>query len=153
MAMTLAQYETLMENIEQVITARNTEEYLAENPEAEYPPPPDPAYDVLKLTTYAQLLECLGDGASVVAERLTTGSNGKATITFPAMTTPVVTAAVVDATVDNTYYQVVIESLTTTSAVVRVTQNSAVTVLGISVLSVPSAADGASVHVIVADQG
>lgn len=153
MAVTMAQYETLMENIEQVITAKNIEDYLAENPEAEFPLPPDPPYSVLKVAGLAQLLECLGTGATVVAERLTTASNGKATITFPEMVNPVVSASVVDGTVDNTYYQVVIESLTSTSAVVRVTQNAAVTVLGISVLSVPAAANGASVHVIVADQG
>lgn len=147
MAPTLAQYEEMLENIEQVISTRNIEDYLTEFPESDFPLPPDPTYDELKVPAYEHFLSCIS--SAVKSEVLTTGSDGRATITFPTTSGAVVTASVVDATADNVFYQVVIESVTSTQAVVRVTQNTAVTVLGIAVLSVPSAANAASVHVVV----
>lgn len=151
MAVTLAEYETMLENIEQTITARNIEEYLVENPEAEFPPPPDPSYDEIKVTAYNQYLGCIG--IVPVAAVLTTDGSGNATLEYAEMDDPVVSVAVVDATADNTYYQVVIESVSSTAAVVRVTQNTAVAILGIPVLTVPSAASGVSVHVMAVDAG
>ena len=79
--------------------------------------------------------------------RGTTGSDGKLTVTYPEMETPVVTASVVDATQDNTYFQVAIESVSSTQAVLRVTQTAGTTLLGIPLLTVPSLAVGATVHV------
>lgn len=152
MAMTEAQYADFMENTEQVITARNLEEYLVENPEAEYPPPPDPTYAELLVTGRAQMLDCLGEG-NIQAAVLTTDSSGNATLEYPEMDDPVISATVVDATDDTTFYQVVIQSVTSTAAVVRVTQNTAVTLLGIPVLTIPAAANGASVHVSAVDAG
>lgn len=58
-----------------------------------------------------------------------------------------VTASVVDATQDNTYFQVAIESVSSTQAVLRVTQTAGTTLLGIPLLTVPSLAVGATVHV------
>lgn len=63
------------------------------------------------------------------------------------METPVVTASVVDATQDNVYFQVAVESVSATQAVLRVTQTSGTALLGIPLLTVPSLAVGATVHV------
>lgn len=53
-----AQYAELMENTEQVITARNLEEYLVENP-GPYPPPPDPTYAEWLPVGLAQFVACV----------------------------------------------------------------------------------------------
>lgn len=149
MAITQTQFNELVELFEQTIIARNLEEYLATDPGAF--PMPDPSYAEIRVTTYDLFQAAVIDVGSVVAaEVLTTASDGRATITFPTTTGAVVTAAaVVDATADNVFYSVVVESVSTTGAVVRVVQNTAVVLLGISVLTVPVAANGASVHVIV----
>ena len=156
MGMSEAQYAEFMENTEQVITARNLEEFLAENPEAEYPPPPDPTYAEWLVAGRAQLAACLEAG-NVHAAVLTTGSSGgdlgKATLEYPAMTTPVVVASVLDASQDNVYYQAAIESVGAEAAVVRVTETSGTTLLGIPLLTVPSLSAGATVYVMAYDAG
>lgn len=153
MAMSEAQYAEWLENTEQAITARNIEEYLVENP-GPYPPQPDPTYAEWLVTGRAQMLGCLAAG-NVHAAVLTTGSSGategRVTLEYPEMTTPVVVAAVVDPTENNVYFQVVVESVGSESAVVRVTQNTSATVLGISLLTVPTLAAGVSVHVMAYD--
>ncbi|ASU00820.2 hypothetical protein NTR1_62 [Nocardia phage NTR1] len=155
MAMSAAQYAVWLENTEQAITARNIEEYLVENP-GPYPPAPDPTYAEWLVAGRAQMLECLEAG-NVHAAVLTTGSTGaaegRATLEYPEMTTPVVVATAVDPTENNVYYQVAVESVGSESAVVRVTQNTSVTLLGIAVLTVPTLAAGVTVHVMAYDAG
>lgn len=154
MAMSQAQYATFMENTEQVITARNQEEYLALYPGAF--PAPDPTYAEWLPTGHDQMVECMGAG-NVHAAVLTTGSSGgglgKATLTYPTMVTPVAVATVLDATQDNTYFQTCVESVSATQVVVRVTSASGLTLLGIPLLSQPSLAAGATVYVMVYDAG
>lgn len=160
MAISDSDYGVFMKNFEITLSARNQEEFLEMYPEAEYPPPPDPSYAELLPDTTDQFQEMLRTefvSGRAVAAVLTTGSTGaaqgRATITYDTMTTPVVLAQVLDATWDTTYFTVVVESVSATSATVRVAQNTAVTVLGISVLALPSLAVGATVHVFVYDAG
>lgn len=155
MAISDGDYATFMENTEQVITARNQEEYLVLYPGSF--PDPDPSYAEWLPVANAQFAEMLATGPTVHAAVLTTGTSGgglgKATLTYPSMTTPVISVEVVDATQDNTYYQVCIESVSSTQAVVRVTVAAGVTILGIPVLQLPSLAAGATVHVMAYDAG
>lgn len=157
MAISDSDYAVFLENIEQTITARNIEEYLAENP-GPYPPAPDPTYAEWLPDACSQFKTLLGTSVTTVhAAVLTTGTSGgglgKATITYPSMTTPVVVATVLDATQDNTYFQTCVESTSSTSATVRVTTAAGVTILGIPVLQIPSLASGATVFVMAYDAG
>lgn len=150
-------YAVFLENIEQTITARDQEEYLVENP-GPYPPQPDPSYAELLPVAAAQFKTMLADGGTTVhAAALTTGTSGgglgRATLTYPAMTTPVVVVSVQDATQDNTYYQCCVESAGSTSATVRVTSAAGVTLLGIPVLQIPALAGGVTVYVMAYDAG
>lgn len=148
MAISQTQFNDLVELFEQTIIARNLEEYLLTDPGAF--PAPDPSYAEVQVTAYDLFQIAVVDSPSLVAaEVLTTGSDGRATITFDETEGAIVTASVVDATADNLYFTVVVESVTDTSAVVRVLRTTAVTVLGISVLGLPAAANAASVHVMV----
>lgn len=84
---------------------------------------------------------------------LTTNAQGRVTLDYPTQTNqPAVSAAVVDS-VGGTWYQVVVESVSATQAVVRVTKTSAVTVLGISVLAAATTvASGVTVHVVAVER-
>lgn len=148
MSISQSEFNNLVELFEQTIIARNLEEYLLTDPGAF--PAPDPSYAEVQVTTYDLFQQAVVDASSMVAaEVLTTGSDGRATITYPETEDPVVAATVVDATADNQHFSIVVESVTTTQAVVRVLRTTAVTVLGISVLGLPTAANAASVHVMV----
>jgi hypothetical protein len=79
-----------------------------------------------------------GADAIACAAILSTASNGKVTWNFPITfaAPPAVTAAVVDPnTGDTTWFDVVIESVSTTQAVVQVLQTSAIVILAIQVLT------------------
>lgn len=158
MAITTATYAAFLDYINNTLTAENLEAYLAANPGATYPPPPDPSYAELLPLARDQFQDLLDSSSAVVAAVLTTGTSGgtlgRATINYPGgMATPVVLVSVIDATENNVYFQAVIESVGSNSATVRVTQNTSATVLGISLLTVPTLAAGATVHVLVYDAG
>lgn len=156
MALSESLYADLMESIEQVMTSRNVEEFKVAYPEEEYPGWPDPTYAEWLVTGRGLLISAL-HAECVHAGVLTTGTSGpglgRATLTYPEMTTPVVIATPLDASFDSTYFHAVVESAGATSATVRVVQNTSATVLGISLLTVPTLASGASVHVMAFDAG
>lgn len=156
MALSETDYADLMESIEQVMTSRNVEEFKANYPLEEFPAWPDPTYAEWLVTGRALMIACLRS-EGVVSGVLTTGTSGgtlgRATITYPEMTTPVVVATPLDASFDTTYFHAVAESVSSTSATVRVVQNTSAVVLGISLLTVPTLASGAVVHVMVYDAG
>lgn len=156
MALSENDYAEWVESIEQTLSAHNLEIFKTEHPEEMYPDWPDPTYAQWLATSFAEFRAALR-AESVVTARLTTGSSGpalgRATVTYPAMTTPVVVATVLDATFDTTYFHVVLESVASTSATVRVVQNTSAVVLGISLLTVPQLAASAPVHVMVYDAG
>lgn len=156
MALTETAYADLMESIEQVMTSRNVEDFKAAYPEEEFPGWPDPTYAEWLITGRALMIACMR-AEGVASAVLTTGDSGptlgRATLSFPAMVNPVVIASPLDATFDTTYFHAVVESVSTTSATVRVVQNTAAVVLGISLLTVPQLAASATVHVMVYDAG
>lgn len=101
-------FDELVEQIEQMITARNLEEYMIEYPDAEGPPIP---YATVKETTYALWRESV---PRVHAEVVTSGSDGRATVTFEEMAAPVVAVG------QTTSHTVIVEAVTGTSVTVRV---------------------------------
>ena len=74
MAISDGDYATFLENLEQTITARNTEDYLIANP-GPYPPPPDPTYAEWLPVACEQFQDMLATGKVVHAAVLTTGTS------------------------------------------------------------------------------
>lgn len=163
MAVSEEDYGTWLETVEQTLSDGNIEEYLTLHPEeaGTWIDWPDPSYATrlaASLLLFRQILEDEGAFAgSTVGAVLTTGSvgdeQGRATLTFPAMTTPVVTVSPLDAAADGMHFQAVVQAVTATSVTVRVTRFTIVNVSGFDVLAGPQLAPGVSVHVIVHDAG
>ena len=156
MAISDGTYDDFLQNTFHAITAKNLEDYLAEYPGSI--PAPDPSYAEWVPTARDQFAGMLPPAGAVVhGAVLTTGTSGgglgKATLTYPTMTTPVVVVSVMDATQDNTYFQCCVESVSANSAVVRVTSAAGVTLLGIPVLQIPALAGGVTVYVMAYDAG
>ncbi|WP_229434741.1 hypothetical protein [Nocardia farcinica] len=123
MALPQEQFDQLVESIEQMITARNIEEYRQTYPD--WPPPPVP-YAELKVTTRALFEACLPRVHAAVA---TTGQDGRAVVAFPELAVPVVSAVPAGVVA----YSVVVESVSSTGAVVRVLDGAGVGVAGVDV--------------------
>lgn len=123
---TSAQLHALLETIEQGITARNWEDYREEYPDW---PAPDIPYSQWLATFLTQWHACV---PVVHAEVVTSGSDGRATVTFEEMTAPVVAVG------QTTLHLVIVESVTATSATVRV-------------LDGPAGVPSVGVHVTVTD--
>ncbi|AXK88826.1 hypothetical protein SAMN05421776_108219 [Nocardia farcinica] len=123
MSLTMPQFEELVELIEQMITARNIEEYRLIYPDWEPPPVP---YAELKVTTFAAFEACLPRVHAAVA---TTGQDGRAAVAFPELAVPVVSAVPAGVVA----YSVVVESVSSTGAVVRVLDGAGVGVAGVDV--------------------
>lgn len=89
----------------------------------------------------------------IFSGKATSDASGNATYTFtpPFTTVPVVAQAVETATTNVTEAR--ITALTTSSCTVNVRQSPAVVVLGISVLQVPQALAGATVHLTATEAG
>ncbi|WP_280503915.1 hypothetical protein [Nocardia farcinica] len=121
-----AQLHDLLETIEQGITARNWEDYREEYPDW---PAPVPPYSTWLALFVEQWAACV---SASYAEVVTSGSDGRAVVEFPEMVAPVVAVG------QTTHHLVIVESVTATSATVRV-------------LDGPTGVQGVDVHVTVTD--
>lgn len=168
MAVSEEDFETWLISIEQTLSDRNIETYLTEHPEdagpdswIDWPVPPyaQMLTENLALFRAVLLAEAATAGPAVASAVLVTGAvgqpdEGRATFTFPEeMTTPVVSVSVVDAVAGGTFYDAVIESVSTTAVTVRARRSVAVTASGFDVLTAPQPAADVTVHVTVRDAG
>ncbi|MEV5391933.1 hypothetical protein [Nocardia farcinica] len=100
-------FDEFIESVEQMITARNIEEYRQTYPD--WPEPPVP-YSVLREQTWQLWRQFV---PSVHTELVITGEDGRATVEFAEMLSPVVAIG------QTTSHLVIVEDATATTVTVR----------------------------------
>ena len=163
MAVSEEQFGEWLESLEQTLSDGNIEEYLTANPgdAGTWIDWPDPTYAqhlAANLLLFRAILAAEGAFAgSGIDEVVTTGSigaeEGRATITFDEMVTPVVTASVLDPLHDGIVHHVALQAVSSTSATIRVLRTTTVTISGFEVFALPQLAAGVTVHISVRDAG